>query len=853
MDFSSAIRDKHKGEVCYIVGKGPSIQKWERPVDGVVIALNEACLFVPADYSMQQDGKPECMIRPKEGETLLLSERSAHWFEDYEPRLVYSQTKDLGIQDKIISAVSAIEVARLFGCKEVVFVGFDSLTVGDASYPGNLWQDPDNSLARFKRFGEILKLSIKGMPARLLHPDGTEEIWDSAPYTIITLTGDRHLPFSLCRKYVLRQTLLPSQWLVVDDGKAPMHWPQYAGAHYVRREPTSKDPDHTIKVNMLEALKHVKYDHVVIMEDDDWYPDDFCLAQVCALQHASLVGETGAVYYHWPTSQVVRVESETHAALFKTGFTKDVFELVEDICRTTKGPLIDVPLWKRFDGKKLLFEQGRPPIAVGMKGLPGREGTTSGWRSNRAGYSRDPGNDYLIKIIGKDVDDYRQLFNQRERKVNKNLSYEQSEDERYSWLYEHGPYNKPGISMFRISKFVDWACRTTDLENQTIVDLGCGRGELSKMLPFKHYTGVDLSTYQINKNVEENDRDNVNFVHHSITSLPFDDMQFDVAICMDVMEHVPLNKVDQVLGEMFRVAHSVMLVIDCVPAKLTDKDGSNLHCTIQPPKWWLRKITPLSVIRYQDWQDNKLTLFCGSGFKSQGVFPDTVQGVRLRRHPDGSVWINRGNAQVEKEMDSKYLRVGRELRWHYPIAEPHKIEHLRGKFAGKVCNIIGKGPSLDYIQPSDLADGPVIAINESIHQMENMIPCPKDLFLMQQDTGINCRPKAATMLLYFYIKHLYPEVKNRYVFTDTDFGRGRHGLTVLVAIACARYMGCTGVRLICFDACVNKKLDYAKCIGHEPVRTSSGDKRRFLTHRRLIDEASQGLDVEWRIPEVSES
>ena len=403
--------------------------------------------------------------------------------------------------------------------------------------------------------------------------------------------------------------------------------------------------------------------------------------------------------------------------------------------------------------------------------------------------------------------------------------------------------------MFRIGKFVNWAKRTTDLEKQNIVDLGCGRAELAGLLPFKSYTGVDLSTYQLEKNQETNTKENVTFLRHSVDALPFTDMQFDLAICCDVMEHIPKDRVLRVLKETFRIAHSVMLVIDCAPAKLSDAHGKNLHCTVQPREWWMRQIKRLAIIRYSDWQDHKITLFCGSGYKSQGAFPDQVEGFRLRRHPDGSVWIPRKNLRVETYMDKNFLRLNKELRWYYPIDEPQQITALKNIYVGQTCYIVGKGPSLDHLRSEHLgSECPVIALNESIHSVEDLEPCPRHLYLMQQDTGINCRPKVAIPLLYYYIKHLYPEIGTRFVFTDTDFGRSRHGLTVLVAIACAKYMGCTKVVLVSFDASINKETDYAQCIGHSPAKTSSGDKKRFLNHRRFIEQEARDLSLEWVLP-----
>jgi hypothetical protein len=141
---------------------------------------------------------------------------------------------------------------------------------------------------------------------------------------------------------------------------------------------------------------------------------------------------------------------------------------------------------------------------------------------------------------------------------------------------------------------------------------------------------------------------------------------------------------------------------------------------------------------------------------------------------------------------------------------------------------------------------PVLALNQAVHKAEE---CDvQDLFVVQQDTGINCRPKYATLLLHYYIKHSYPEIQERYIFTDTDFSLKRHGLTVLVAIAAARYMGCKKLVLVAFDACVNKKTSYAECIGHQPIRTASGDEKRFLTHRQRILDAVKGLETEWLIP-----
>jgi hypothetical protein len=198
-------------------------------------------------------------------------------------------------------------------------------------------------------------------------------------------------------------------------------------------------------------------------------------------------------------------------------------------------------------------------------------------------------------------------------------------------------------------------------------------------------------------------------------------------------------------------------------------------------------------------------------------------------------------------MDAHYIRSVGQLRWHFPISEPQDIKHLKDKYVGKKAYIIGKGPSLDNLQNVEFEEGcPVIALNESVHKAEECNV--NELYMMQQDTGINCRPKYATPLLHFYLRHIYPEIPVRYVFTDTNFGLKKHGLTVIVAIAAAQYMGCSEIEMVSFDACVNKDTNYAKCIGHEPVRTSSGGKERFLIHRARIEAQAKNTPLKWCTP-----
>jgi hypothetical protein len=63
--------------------------------------------------------------------------------------------------------------------------------------------------------------------------------------------------------------------------------------------------------------------------------------------------------------------------------------------------------------------------------------------------------------------------------------------------------------------------------------------------------------------------------------------KFDGVISTDVLEHIPEDDVPWVLDEMFAAARKfVFVVAACFRAKKNLPDGTNAHCTVQPPRWW---------------------------------------------------------------------------------------------------------------------------------------------------------------------------------------------------------------------------------------------------------------------------
>jgi hypothetical protein len=65
----------------------------------------------------------------------------------------------------------------------------------------------------------------------------------------------------------------------------------------------------------------------------------------------------------------------------------------------------------------------------------------------------------------------------------------------------------------------------------------------------------------------------------------------DFVICIDVLEHIEPEFLENVLNELQRVTRQYgYFTISCRKANKMIKDGQNAHLIVQPPDWWKSKI-----------------------------------------------------------------------------------------------------------------------------------------------------------------------------------------------------------------------------------------------------------------------
>ncbi len=94
------------------------------------------------------------------------------------------------------------------------------------------------------------------------------------------------------------------------------------------------------------------------------------------------------------------------------------------------------------------------------------------------------------------------------------------------------------------------------LNHPRILELGCGAAHLSRQLLQRfdrcHVTGLEVDVRQHAKNLQ-NPAERLDFIQAGAQAIPFADGAFDLALMLKSLHHVPLDLLDQALGEVHRV------------------------------------------------------------------------------------------------------------------------------------------------------------------------------------------------------------------------------------------------------------------------------------------------------------
>lgn len=100
-------------------------------------------------------------------------------------------------------------------------------------------------------------------------------------------------------------------------------------------------------------------------------------------------------------------------------------------------------------------------------------------------------------------------------------------------------------------------------QQDAVLEIGCGAGNVLEQVRSGQLHGIDLSTYLLKKSQERLAHRQARLVRANAERLPFADGQFRKLVCTEVLEHV-LNP-RQVVGEMGRVATTDAVLVISVP------------------------------------------------------------------------------------------------------------------------------------------------------------------------------------------------------------------------------------------------------------------------------------------------
>ena len=200
----------------------------------------------------------------------------------------------------------------------------------------------------------------------------------------LTPTGARPEGLALLGEYINAQTYRgPLTWIIVDDCDPATRIPTMRdGITVVTVRPDWRwQPGMNTQVDCMRiGLEKVPDDAVLfILEDDDVYLPDYLVTTLGMTDRAELVGEIDSRYYNIATDHWRILRGRFHSSLAATACQGEALALLRQLCNSGMRKMLDINLWKTFEGETRLMLSRN---VVGIKGLPGRPGIGVGHRRN---------------------------------------------------------------------------------------------------------------------------------------------------------------------------------------------------------------------------------------------------------------------------------------------------------------------------------------------------------------------------------------------------------------------------------------------------------------------------------------
>ena len=92
----------------------------------------------------------------------------------------------------------------------------------------------------------------------------------------------------------------------------------------------------------------------------------------------------------------------------------------------------------------------------------------------------------------------------------------------------------------------------------------------------------------------------------------------DSVICFDVLEHVFISAIPEVVNDLFLHCNKILIVnVACYPARALLPNGENAHVSIRPPAWWKGIFDSICP----SYPDVVVKLFCSTSWRKYVEYP----------------------------------------------------------------------------------------------------------------------------------------------------------------------------------------------------------------------------------------
>jgi len=143
-----------------------------------------------------------------------------------------------------------------------------------------------------------------------------------------------------------------------------------------------------------------------------------------------------------------------------------------------------------------------------------------------------------------------------------------------------------------------WSEYCTHIENtERIIDFGCGTGKLVHKLSEYGYDvyGVDIAKNSVNEEIYK--KDPFKFLFQSISDMNEKSIgYFDVGICVDVMEHIPAELVEETMVVMTKLCNETYYLIEGILDYAGRKGREPLHLTVRSIEWWIELAEKMGIV-----------------------------------------------------------------------------------------------------------------------------------------------------------------------------------------------------------------------------------------------------------------